>query len=186
MGMSGPGSDEFVVHSCRLFYCLDPRSVIGISIELLRSLCCCHKMEYRIILIPQFHFTCTDEPADRLKSSFVHIYLIIEGSPVTYDQDLILLHYLRCLLKDFLLVKLKPHMAVLVIRVCFTGPGRYTSGDQLCGCLWNKQNIVSPLTESIADPVHRCGLSRAGTSCDHYFADFHRLLLGFRFTVAHR
>ena len=165
MGMSGPGCDEFVVHGCRFFYCLDPRSVIGISIELLRSLCCCHKMEYRIILIPQFHFTCTDEPADRLKSSFVHIYLIIEGSPVTYDQDLILLHYLRCLLKDFLLVKLKPHMAVLIIRVCFT---------------------VSPLAESIIDPVHCCGLSRAGTARDHYFADFHCLLLGFRCTVAHR
>ena len=177
VGMPRPGCNELVIHGCRLFYGLYPGGIIGRGIEFFGAFGRGDQMEYGVILIPKLHFAGMDRLKDRLEGLLIHIDFVVQRRPVTDDQDLVLFHDTRCLLKDLLLLQLKAHVAVLVVRIGPAGPRRNTAGDELRGGLRHEQHVVPSLGEGILDPVHGRCLARAGTSCNDNFCYVHTALL---------
>ena len=176
MGMPCPCRDELVVHGGRLLYGLDAGSIVGRGIEFLGTLGRRDQMKDRVILVPQLHFAGVDRLKDRLEGLFVHVDFIVQRGPVADDQDLVLFHDPRGLLEDLFFLQLKPHVAVLVVRIGPAGPGRHAAGDELCGRLRHEQHVVASLGEGVLNPVHGRRLTRAGASCDNNFRNVHTTL----------
>ena len=175
--MPRPGCNELVIHGCRLFYGLYPGGIIGCGIEFLSAFGRGDQVEYGVILIPKLHFAGMDRLKDRPEGLLIHIDFVVQRRPVTDDQDLVLFHDLRGLLEDLLLLQLEAHVAVLIVRIGPAGPRRNTAGDEFRGGLRHEQNVVTPLGESILDPVHSRCLARARASCNDDLCNVHVILL---------